>query len=176
MKGTKKENNVKKDFLKPKEILFCQYFVKLQNCKEAAIKAGYLPLTAEKAAQNLLKSQAIQAEIERLCNSYVNNDLFCCALAGLKRLAFTCSNDSLKLLKGEISDDLDLFHISEMKIKDGAIEIKFFDRFKALDMLLTIAKESLEKNDENDFLKALQFSADSNVSDILKEGEQINEV
>ncbi|MEG0894968.1 MAG: terminase small subunit [Oscillospiraceae bacterium] len=163
---------MKKDFLKPKEILFCQYFVKLQNCKEAAIKAGYSPLVAERTSQNLLKSQAIQSEIGRLCNSYVNNDLFSCALAGLKRLAFTCSNDSLKLLKGEISDDLDLFHISEIKIKDGAIEIKYFDRFKALDMLLKIAKESLEKNDENDFFKALEFSADNNDTENFKDGEQ----
>ena len=50
---------------------------------------------------------------------------------------------------------MDLFHISEIKRqKDGAIEIKFFDRLKALEKL---EKADLLNNEEaNPFYKALE--------------------
>lgn len=60
---------------------------------------------------------------------------------GYYRLAFGCSGDGIKLLfKDEVTeeeiDGMDLFNISEIKRKKGGdIEIKFFDRLKALERL-----------------------------------------
>ena len=62
------------------------------------------------------------------------------AMKGLERVAFGSVSDAVRLICGgaQISelDSLDLFLISEIKKpKDGAMEIKFFDRLKALDSL-----------------------------------------
>lgn len=61
---------------------------------------------------------------------------------GLRRLAFGEIKDAVTLLfadEGEIISrlpELDLFNISEIKRpKGGGMEIKFFDRFKALEKL-----------------------------------------
>ena len=60
---------------------------------------------------------------------------------GYERLAFGSTADAFRLLMADgfenISvDDLDLFNVAEIKKpKDGAMEIKFFDRIKALEHL-----------------------------------------
>ncbi len=89
-------------------------------------------------------------------------------VAGLNRLAFASSADSLKLMLLDREslldqmDKLDMFHISEIKIpKDGAIEIKFFDRFKAFDKLLEITRFKSNSDDATEFFAALEASAKS---------------
>lgn len=89
-------------------------------------------------------------------------------VTGLNRLAFASSADSLKLMLCDRDflmshlDELDLFHISEIKIpKEGAIEIKFFDRFKAFDKLLEISRFSEGNNNAAEFFTALEQSAKS---------------
>ena len=63
------------------------------------------------------------------------------AAAGYYRMAFGGVADALKLLYTEHPSDeqlseMDLFMISEIKKpKDGMLEIKFFDRLKALEKL-----------------------------------------
>ena len=63
------------------------------------------------------------------------------AAAGYYRMAFGGVADALKLLYTENPTDeqlseMDLFMISEIKKpKDGMLEIKFFDRLKALEKL-----------------------------------------
>ncbi len=69
--------------------------------------------------------------------------------SGYRRLAFGSCADAYKLL---FSDDensapnfetLDLFNISEIKRpKNGGIEIKFFDRLKALEALGEMSADS----------------------------------
>ncbi len=84
--------------------------------------------------------------------------------SGLRHLAFGNISDAITLL---FADDetilekipsLDLFNISEIKRpKGGGMEIKFFDRIKALEKLCQVATE---KNDEPvNFYKALEESA-----------------
>ena len=64
---------------------------------------------------------------------------------GYYRLAFGCVSDAVKLLFAEEVtekqlEQMDLFGISEIKRKKGGdIEIKFFDRLKALDRLSEIS-------------------------------------
>ena len=63
------------------------------------------------------------------------------ALLGYERLAFGSTADAFRLLMSSAQDApdvglLDLFNVAEIKKpKDGAMEIKFFDRLKALEQL-----------------------------------------
>ncbi len=86
------------------------------------------------------------------------------ALKGYKKLAFGNSNDAIRLLFLDELDSknfekLDFFNIAEIrKPKDGSMEIKFFDRLKAL-------QEIVEFSGENEdsvymFYKALEKNAD----------------
>lgn len=66
---------------------------------------------------------------------------------GYERLAFGSTADAFRLLMST-SDDapdvgaLDLFNVAEIKRpKDGAMEIKFFDRLKALEQLGNIPED-----------------------------------
>ena len=62
-------------------------------------------------------------------------------LLGYERLAFGSTADAFKLLMDNaspeiIAENMNLFNVAEIKKpKDGAMEIKFFDRIKALEHL-----------------------------------------
>lgn len=70
------------------------------------------------------------------------------ARAGYYRLAFGCVSDAVRILfddeiQPESLESMDLFNIAEIKRqKGGAIEIKFFDRLKALERLEGICGET----------------------------------
>lgn len=90
---------------------------------------------------------------------------------GLSRLAFGDIQDSVRLLfeseENILSSlpTLDLFNISEIKRqKGGGMEIKFFDRIKALEKLREIIGSD-EKHTSASFYEALEKSAAS-----VKEG------
>ena len=66
--------------------------------------------------------------------------------AGLSRLAFGAANDAAKLVFAddlppkEMLDALDLFHVSELKrVKGGGVEVKLFDRQRAMERLLELS-------------------------------------
>lgn len=67
---------------------------------------------------------------------------------GYTRLAFGCVSDAIRLIfsenaENEQFDELDLFNISEIKRKKGGdIEVKFFDRLKALEKLSQLCNEA----------------------------------
>lgn len=61
-------------------------------------------------------------------------------LIGYERLAFGSTADAFRLMMSDGKDidvgTLDLFNVAEIKKpKDGAMEMKFFDRLKALEQL-----------------------------------------
>lgn len=152
--------------LKPKEQLFCFYFARLRNSKEAAIKAGFPPLIAEHSGDNLLQRKSIVDCVKELSRQSEYDELLQATISGLSRLAFSPINDTVKLAllsKEQLEttiDELDLFHISEIKIpKDNTIEVKFFDRFKAFDKLIELVQASTGKQDANEFYKALEAGA-----------------
>ncbi len=122
--------------LSSKELLFCSYYSRDRNAREAAAKSGYI--FSDKSAVKLLKKPAIKAEIERLSNliKATNDDI----IAGYYRLAFGCVSDAIRLMfdgeSGELDfEKLDLFNVADIKRKKDGIEIKFFDRLKALESL-----------------------------------------
>lgn len=152
--------------LKPKEQLFCFYYAKLQNSKDAAIKSGFSTMVAELQGDRLLQRKDVADEIQRLCKQQEYDDLLQSVIAGLKRIAFSNVNDSIKLVLKEknslenLIDTLDLFPIAEIKIpKESAVEIKFCDRFKAFDKLIELINSQNGKQDANEFYKALEAGA-----------------
>lgn len=128
-----------KKSLSQREKDFCISFVECGNPIEAAKKAGYTK-SPEKAGLRLICRSDISDEIARL-ESQLQQTLSFAAKCGYKRLAFGNIADAVSLLFKEnpaLEDlkEMDLFSISEIKKpKDGAMEIKFFDRLKALEKL-----------------------------------------
>lgn len=67
-------------------------------------------------------------------------------LLGYERLAFGSTADAFRLIMGSecasAAENMDLFNVAEVKKpKDGAMEIKFFDRIKALEHLEQVPGE-----------------------------------
>lgn len=125
--------------LNKKELMFCHHYINTGNAKEAAILSGY-KTSPEKKSIDLLFNKKICEKIESM---YVEKrkNLVYRATSGYERLAFGNISDSIKLLfsenfRPEDLTRLDLFNVSEIKKpKDGAMEIKFFDRLRALEKL-----------------------------------------
>lgn len=84
-------------------------------------------------------------------------------LSGYERLAFGSVADAIRLLLSDEPDTfkldkLDLFNIAEIKRpKGGGMEIKFFDRIKALQCMEELDESS--NAGQAGFYRALQFGA-----------------
>lgn len=146
--------------LTSKEILFCTYYSLGRNGREAAVKSGYM--FPEKSALKLLRRKDIAEEIAHIDKQReaTQKDI----AIGYQRLAFGCISDAVCLLfSDEVSPEkiekMDLFNVSEIKRKKGGdIEIKFFDRLKALEKLQDLG--SMRGNDEeNSLFSAIEKGA-----------------
>lgn len=121
--------------LNKKEKAFCKCFIDTGSIAEAEKFANV------KDGSKLLGDSDIVQEIERLSKLQCQG-MNVLARAGLKRLALGGISDAVSLIYMDKPDrerlrDMDLFMISEIRRqKDGHMEIKFFDRFKALDKLI----------------------------------------
>lgn len=146
-----------KKSLSQKEKDFCISFVECGNLAEAAKKAGYTK-APEKDGLRLICRSDISDEIARL-ESQLQQIYGFAAKCGYKRLAFGNIADAVSLLykeKPSLEDlkQMDLFSVSEIKRpKDGAMEIKFFDRLKALEKLENLS--SSKSGSESPFYDAL---------------------
>lgn len=136
----------------PKEQIFCYWYARTGNGREAAQRAGYGAQSA-KTAWRLLAQPAVQKRVgEELRQTDGEQEV----LLGLRRLAFGNGNDALELLDAcDNKQDLDLFHVSEMKrLKDGAVELKFYDRLKAMEKLASL--EHAKEEQTTAFYQALE--------------------
>ena len=146
--------------LTSKEKLFCLMCASGREPAEAAEKAGYI--FAEKNGLKLLRRDDIHGEIDRLQKSRRNESHT--LYQGYYRLAFGCISDAVRLLFTEELTEKDigqmnLFNVSEIKRKKGGdIEIKFFDRLKALDRLADILLPEGESG-ENSIFSAIEKGA-----------------
>lgn len=126
------------------------FFADSGDAGAAARLAGYKK-NPELKGRELLVREEIIGEIESLVSKR-ERLLRCIAAVGYNRLAFGDACGAVSLLYGENQsaaglEGKDLFMISEIKKpKDGSIEIKFFDRLKALEKLENISGESGTKN------------------------------
>ncbi len=145
--------------LTKKEREFCKGFLESGSIAEAERYAGM-----SKGGESLITQDYIVEEIERL-SALQDKSLQHLAKAGLKKLAMGSIADAISLINMEKPPSnarlkkMDLFMISEIKRNDkGTIEIKFFDRFKALDKL-SESCESVENT--SPFYDALIMGAKS---------------
>lgn len=156
-----------KNRLSAKEELFCTYYLLDRNGREAAAKSGYR--SAQRSAARLLRKKEVVSFIKAADEKAKQKKQD--VAAGYYRLAFGCVADAVKLIFcDEISDEelerADLFSVSEIKRqKGGGIEVKFFDRLKALEKL-----EGLCLSDSNASVKAF-YSAIEKGADALREEE-----
>lgn len=156
--------------LTPREKDFCRKYISCGNGSEAAACAGYKK-SPSKAADALLSREDISEEIARLCKLKRQTDAQI-ARAGYQRLAFGSIADAVSLLYMENPaaselEKMDLFSVSEIKRpKDGSMEIKFFDRLKALEKLSSsIQDESGAAPIYDAIAKGAQALRESQVSD-----------
>jgi hypothetical protein len=156
------------------EKLFCKIFAESHDARSSAARAGVvarqavpLPMdtassptlqNAEATAFALLERADIRREISRWEKLRRTREAE--LQAGIRRLAFGSVTDAVRLLLSEdtpTADELermDLFNVSEIKRpKGGGLEIKFFDRLKALELLAAHSGE--EDGALGGFLKAL---------------------
>ena len=126
--------------LTKKERLFCRWYCATGNAREAAVKAGYYDDPEERGLE-LLSKEYIVNELKKEME-HERELVKIKALKGLERIAFGSICDAVRLVCSDSPpllnlESLDLFLISEIKKpKDGAMEIKFFDRLKALERLM----------------------------------------
>ncbi len=144
--------------LTKKELTFCYQYIKTGNSTEAARICGYKNSPEKKGPELLAKDEIVQT-IEKIFKEK-KKDLIYKATTGYERLAFGNISDCIKLLFLENFnpndlEKMDLFNIAEIKKpKDGAMEIKFFDRLRALEKLEQIDME--QKGDKEPFYHALE--------------------
>ncbi len=159
--GKKGGSLLAKDTLSEKEKLFCYHIASCKSIKQAAALAGYSnPLLS---GLRLIVSPKIKERIEKISTTAKVLEEASC---GLRQIAFGDVSDAVRLITADdIStldiDALDLHMVSELKFaKNGGIEVKFYDRIKALEKLMEIS-DSTEQG--NDFLQALQNSVQKDV-------------
>lgn len=147
--------------LTQKQLSFCRHYVRTRNGREAAVAAGF-SLFPERTAQRLLADAKVQQKIQTLEKELAATEAE--LIAGYRRLAFGSVADAVRLLLHQDTDapldpdQLDLFLVSDIKRpKGGGMEIKFFDREKALARLSELRSGS--PDGALPFYRALERSA-----------------
>lgn len=152
----------KKEPLSPKEENFCRFFVASREPLRVCCAGGlFRPSGAngdEAARRPEIKRRIAKLENERDAKLAEVTE-------GYRRLAFGSVADAVKLiLSDELTDGseiekLDLTMVSDIKRpKGGGLEVKFFDRLKALDRLCELSNAA-SAGENSDFLSALDRSA-----------------
>ena len=139
------EVGIIKNKLTSREREFCLCFAQTGDAALSAREAGFPD--AARTGRKLLCCEHVVQELERLA-AIQNRLLGCMAATGYQRLAFGNVSDAVSLVFEQEPDRetlgrMDLFLVSEIKRpKDGAMEIKLFDRVKAMEKLETMSAES----------------------------------
>ena len=123
---------------------FCRWNLNCGNVREAALRAGCSPETAEDEGLGMLQSSACRRRLGQLA-AQPALPVQSLVTAGLSRLAFGTANDAAVLVfsdeplsRAQLAN-LDLFHVVSMKRDKGSIEIKLADRQRAMEKLLECA-------------------------------------
>ncbi len=146
--------------LSESERRFAVYFALYGNVREAALRAGGLKPNQppEEAGVELLARAPVRRYIKKLSAL-----LGVSARAGLRRIAFGDITGGAKLALHECDENpaaverLDLFAVSEIKHGKDGLDVKFYDRLRALELLLSDDKS--ESGGLKSFYRALEKSA-----------------
>lgn len=138
---------------------FCCNYVTLGNVEEAAVRAGVPREEALSVGIELLKTEECRQLISQLRELLSDSGS---VAAGLKRLAFGSCTDAVYLVfadelpPAEIIGKLDLFNVSELKrVKGGGVEVKLFDRMKALEKLFELENAFSDREKAESLIRAL---------------------
>ena len=159
------EVTVIKNKLTAREREFCLSFMQSGDAQLSARRAGFRNPEAE--GERLLCNEKICAELERL-SELRGRLLSAMSVIGYQRLAFGSAADAASLLfeenpSREALGKMDLFLVSEIRRpKDGAMEIKFFDRARALEKLASL---SMERESSSSLYDAIGSVAERSESD-----------
>ncbi|MDO4864685.1 MAG: terminase small subunit [Ruminococcus sp.] len=148
-----------KDELRSKRKRFCYLYAVLGDPEAAALQAGFERGEALGAALECLKSPVCRrniAEVRELLGDSAS------VLAGLRRLAFGSCSDAVRLAFSDelppqdVLDRLDLYNVSEIKrARGGVVEVKVFDRIKALEKLCELETALTESGRAEALIRAL---------------------
>ncbi len=150
---------------------FAQLFVRLRSGSETAVKLGVEPKEAKAESARLLADPRVKRAIKKLDKD--DQQTLAYVKTGLSRLAFGQINDVAALVFSEQPDlelisRADLFNVSELKrVKGGGVEVKFFDRQKALEKLFELDPDLRGQSRAEQFLNAVQSSAQGDISHLL---------
>lgn len=149
---------------KQKRRLFCCNYVLLGNVKEAAERAGFSEENALAEGVACLESAECRRLVTKLRNTLSDSGS---VISGLKRLAFGSCADAVYLVFADelppqhLISKLDLFNVSEIKrVKGGGVEVKLFDRQKALEKLFEYESLCSERSTADSLIEALTKSAE----------------
>jgi len=138
---------------------FCSYYALLGSVAEAAAKAGFSGESALSDGLNCLRSPLCRKKVSELRELLSGSGE---VITGLKRLAFGSCKDAVvlafseELPPPEIIEGLDLFNVSEIKrVKGGGVEIKLFDRLKALEKLFELENSFSDRDKASGLINAL---------------------
>lgn len=147
---------------------FCCCYAKLGNISEAAVMAGCSRSSALEWGMEILKKKKYNqliSQLRTIFSSETRNQV----MSGLERLAFGDTRDAALLVLSEepVTEDmlmkLDLFNVSELKrVKGGGVEVKFFDRQKALEKMMEYAGSADQRSAAKSLLNALAGDDDKN--------------
>lgn len=147
---------------------FCCNYVILGNAEEAAVRAGFPRETALSESIELMKTEECRQLISQLRQLLSDSGS---VAAGLKRLAFGSCSDAVYLVFADelpppdVIGRLDLFNVSEIKrVKGGGVEVKLFDRLKALEKLFELENAFSDRSKAENLIKAL--SADEECEEL----------
>lgn len=148
--------------MKKREKEFCRLMAVYAQPERAARESGYRDpsgvwptlVCRKDIAEEIAKNTASMCSIAKET-----------ALSGVYQLAFGGVSDAVRLLyREQLTDEeiegLDLSCVAEIKrSKDKSIEVKFFDRLKALDRLRDGLNSQEELNSSGGLLEAMALSA-----------------
>ena len=138
---------------------FAQMFVRTRNGAETAVRLGAEHNEAKRIEAQYLASPRVKRLIKGIDKEDTQN--LCYVKTGLSRLAFGSVNEAALLVFNEsiTADEImkaDLFNVAEIKrVKGGGVEMKFFDRQKALEKLVELDPELKEVSAAQQFLNAV---------------------
>ena len=142
-------------------VKFCCCYAKLGNISEAAVMAGCERSNSLEWGMGILRKRKYSRLVSQL-RSVMNAEVRTQVMAGLERLAFGDFRDAAMLVlreeppTAEELQSLDLYNISEIKrVKGGGVEVKFFDRQKALEKMMEYAGNADQRAAAKSLLNAL---------------------
>lgn len=142
------------------ESIFCENLAATQNAVSAAILSGFTD-EPEKAAAKMLEKSAVRRRCKKLIKNSIDT---LSAVAGLYKIAFSNPTSAVSGVFSEDVSDLknaDLFSVSEIKRgANGTVEIKFFDKIRALQALSELSPTQNESKLKG-FYEAIMLGAKS---------------